>query len=108
MQVPGLISLSTLVKTTADELRAIHANEPAQQEAVMKFTECEIEVGAVVGADVDGKVKFWVIEAGASGKYENTQKVTLKFTALPNVTIQAISKSQGPAELPKGPERKTK
>jgi hypothetical protein len=58
MQVPGLISLATVVKTTADELRAIHSDEPSPTEAVMKFTECEIEVGAVVGADVDGKVKF--------------------------------------------------
>ena len=108
MQVPGLISLSTLVKTTADELRNIHANEPPAASAVMKFSESEIEVAAVVGADVDGKVKFWVIEAGASGKYENTRKVTLKFSALPNVPIQAVATGQGSAELPTGPKPKPK
>ena len=101
MPLPGLVSLSTLVETTAAELHSIKVKPPANG-AVMQFTDCEIEVSAVIGADAEGKVKFWVIEAGGGAKYENTQKVTLKFKALEGVPIQALSAGTTKAPLPRG------
>jgi Trypsin-co-occurring domain 2 len=100
MQPPKLVTLAQLVKTTADELRNIHADEPKGDTAVMRFVECEVELDVAVGADADGKVKFWVVEAGAGVSYENSQKVKLKFTALPNVLIQAPAMLEGLAPLP--------
>jgi hypothetical protein len=105
MEPPKVFSLAELVKTTADELRAIHADEPAADKAVMKFTECEIELAVTVKADAKGKVKFWVVEGGLGGGYENGQKVTLKFSALPNVGIMAALQDTGVAPLPKGPDK---
>ena len=101
MQPPKLISLSELVKSTADELRAIQSNEPRTPSPVMRFTECEVELAVAVGADAEGKVKFWVVEAGTGLSYENTQKVKLKFSAIPGAPpIQAPAVRPGPAQLP--------
>src|SRR5262249_22629715 len=99
VQPPKLISLTDLVKTTADDLRTIRNAQPG--DAVMQFSECEVELGVIVSADVDGKVKFWVIEAGAGASYENSQKVKLKFTAIPGAPgIQAPAVGTGSAPLP--------
>lgn len=99
MQLPKLVSLEDIVKTTADELRAIRNSQPA--DAVMEFSECEVELEVVASADTEGKVKFWVVEAGAGASYENSQKVTLKFKSIPGVGIQAPSVGTGTARLPK-------
>jgi hypothetical protein len=99
MQPPKLVSLPDLVKTTADDLRAIRNAQP--EDTVMQFTECEVELAVVASADVDGKVKFWVVEAGAGISYENSQKVKLKFTAVPGKPgIQAPAVVEGSARLP--------
>jgi hypothetical protein len=100
MQLPKLVTLSELVKTTADELRAIHNAEPKASDAVMRFSECEVELAVAVAADVDGKVKFWVVEAGSGVSYENSQKVKLKFTSIPGQIVQAPAVPPGPAQLP--------
>jgi Trypsin-co-occurring domain 2 len=100
MQPPRLISLPDLVKSAADDLRAIHAAEP--KDAVMQFSDCEIEIAIVASADAKGKVKIWVVEAGAGVSYENSQKVKLKFTAIPGQQgIQAPSVRLGEAPQPK-------
>jgi hypothetical protein len=99
MQVPKLISLPDLVKGAADDLRKIHADEP--KDTVMQFSECEVELAVVATAEADGKVKFWVVEAGAGVSYENSQKVKLKFTAIPGRGIQAEAVGEGSAPLPK-------
>jgi hypothetical protein len=103
MPLPGLISLSDLIQSTADELRTIRSHPPAPGQAVMRFSACEIEVAAVASADADGKVKFWVIEAGADVKYENSQTVTLKFEATGDF-VQALVAPEGVAPLPTGPK----
>ena len=105
MELPSVLSLSQIVKATADELRTIHAAEPKPDQGVMRFTECEIELSVLAKAEADGKVKFWVIEAGAGVSYENASKVTLKFTALPGTpVIAAVAAGPGGvAPLPKGP-----
>jgi len=102
VRVPGLVSLAEVVKNAADELREIRSNPPPDGQAVMQFTECEVEVEAIVGADVDGKVRFWVIEAGAGAKYENSHKVTLKFKSIGG-PVQALSVPGGVADEPRGP-----
>lgn len=96
--MPTLVSLHDLVKSAADELRLVHADEP--RDAVMKFTECEIELAVTVSADAKGGIKFWVIEAGAGAAYENAQKITLKFSSLDNRPILAAVPAPGAADLP--------
>lgn len=103
MEPPKIFSLSELVKSTADELRSIHSNEPTPDKAVMKFQECEIELAVTVKADANGKVKFWVVEGGLGGSYENGQKVKLKFSALPGMGVVALVRDEGVAPLPKPP-----
>ncbi len=103
MDIPSFLSLSQIVKSTGDELRLIHADEPAADAAVMKFTECEIELSVLAKVEADGKVKFWVVEAGGGASYENSSKVTLKFSALANRPVLAAvaGVGAGAAPLPK-------
>ena len=103
MQPPKVFSLSEVVRSTADELRRIHADEPSPDQAVMRFTECDIEVSVAVAADVDGKVKFWVIEAGAGVSYKNSQKVILRFSSIPGKEPVALVQDSGAAPLPHRP-----
>jgi len=98
-EMPKLVSLSDLVRTTADELRAIHNAEP--KDAVMQFSGCEVELDVVAQADAKGKLKFWVVEAGAGVSYGNTQKVKLKFSPIASAPIQAAATTEGVAKLPK-------
>lgn len=101
MKIPGVVSLYDLIESTAAELRKVRDNAPPPGQETIRLTECEIETEAVVGADADGSVKFWVIEAGAGVKYENTQKVTLKFKAVGD-GIQAVQETlAASADLPR-------
>jgi len=106
MEAPSFLSLSQIVKATADELRTIHATEPKPDQGVMKFTECEIELSVLAKVEANGKVKFWVVEAGGGASYENASKVTLKFTALSAIPVIAAvgGLPGGVAPLPKGVE----
>jgi len=101
---PATISLAEFVKTTADELRRIRADTPADGDAVIELRECELEVGAVVKAEVSGGFKIWILSAEAKGSVEASTTVRLKFGALG--VVQAVSALQG--ALPKPRRQKTK
>lgn len=77
------LDLATLIGHAGDEIRKAHAIAIAENDAVMEFVDCEIQVGFDVELAMDGKVKFWVIEAGASGTQTVSNTITLKYKALP-------------------------
>lgn len=100
MEAPKLISLPDLVKSAADDLRTIQKAQP--NDAVMQFSECEVELEVVASVDAKGSVKFWVVEAGGGASYENSQKIKLKFTTIPGKDgIQAQQVPEGRARGPK-------
>ena len=104
MEPPKVFSLQDLIKSTAEQLHDIQKNQPAVKDAVMKFSECEIELGVTVKADTHGKASFWVVEGGVGAGYENAQKVKLKFTAMDGHGVYAPVTDFGEGELPRKPK----
>lgn len=85
------ISLSSLVKAVADELRELRNSPPDDDKAVIEFTECEIElkVGIKWGqkASAEGEAGFMQIfklKGGVAAHSDNEEANTikLKFKAL--------------------------
>jgi Trypsin-co-occurring domain 2 len=78
------VPLADFVSALRDELRAAHAErDPAFPIEIGPMT---VEFALVTRREGEGRagVKFWVIDAGVSGKLaaESTQKVTLQLTPL--------------------------
>ena len=94
------ISLSDLVKQTADELRKVSELPPPPGKAVMQFQECELELAVTVAGEAEGGIKFWVLTAGTKVSGEKVSRIKLKFTALPKSRIQAQATRKGPAKKP--------
>lgn len=76
----GELGLAETIEALREELETATAGSEDQQ---LRFHVGQIHVEFHVGvkreAGVSGKAKFWVIEAGADGKYahESIQKVSL-------------------------------
>jgi len=77
------LDLATLIGHAGDEIRKAHEIAKKENDAVMQFMDCEIEVGFDVELEVDGKVHLWAVEIGASGAQTATNKITLRYQALP-------------------------
>ncbi|MDX3059629.1 hypothetical protein PV394_31600 [Streptomyces sp. NE06-03E] len=75
-----MVELSDMIRQLRRELNA--AMSDGRDEAV-RFELGPVEIEATVTVDreagADGKVRFWVVEAGGSGKYAQarTQRITL-------------------------------
>jgi hypothetical protein len=89
---PGF-TLAQLVETTANELRAVRAG--ASDDAVIKFTGCELELAVTVSAESGGGIRFWLVELSGKGKAETVSKVKLKFGPLDDAIIAALAKRSG-------------
>lgn len=83
METKKRLDLATLIGHAGDEIRKAHTNAVNEGDAVMQFMECEIEVGFDVELEVGGKVNFWAVELGTSGTQTATNKIVLKYQALP-------------------------
>lgn len=101
-------TLSELVKNVADELRTI--KPPATDEAVMQFTECQIELNVKVLIKAGAKAQFWVFaEAGGEASREAGHIIRLKFSSVEGNPLQFKSETVDVADLPekKTPKNKT-
>jgi hypothetical protein len=86
------LDLATLIGHAGDEIRKAHEIATNQDDAVMQFKECEIEVGFEVELDVGGKVNFWAVEIGATGTQTATNKITLRYEALSDGFVGNVEK----------------
>ncbi|HEV2549995.1 MAG TPA: trypco2 family protein [Stellaceae bacterium] len=57
------------------------ANQPMRFQ--LKPIELELTIGVTTGGDVKTGIKFWVLELGASGKYESAATHKLKLVLAP-------------------------
>jgi hypothetical protein len=89
---PGF-TLTQLIESTASELRAVRAKQPA--DPVMQFQGCELELAVTVAAEAGGGIKFWLVDASAKAKAETVSKVKLSFGPLPGQVIAALAKGSG-------------
>ncbi len=77
----------------------ILADEAAKQrgKAAMQFEECEVEFAIKVDTGAKAGIKVWVIEIGADAKYEQSNRIKIKFKTIPGSGLQA---AQGPLNQP--------
>jgi hypothetical protein len=77
------LSLSQMIDAVGDELR--EAAEKAQADPVkpiMRFKQCQIEMGVTVEKKGEAGVNIWVFTLGGSATKTNTNTVTVTFDAL--------------------------
>ena len=82
-------TLGQLIEQTAAELRELQ--KKPQQDAVMQFTNCELELAVTVSAELGGGIKFTLIDFSAKGSAENASKVKLSFGPLTGKIIAAAA-----------------
>lgn len=84
-EIKNPLELAEVIQALRQEL--ITAQQQGQSESIkFNLNSVEVELETVVekeiGGKADGKVKFWVIEAGGelSGKYKNAAKQKIKLS----------------------------
>jgi len=87
------VGLSQFLQELRKELQ--RSMEAAKQEPALSFEmtklEVELQVTAERTTDGSGKVKFWVIEAGAGGKVGDKTVQTIKMALQPIVNGAATN-----------------
>ena len=76
------IPLSDVLAHVAAEIRQAHAKATAEDRAVMKFQECEIELAVDIENSASGGLQVWVINLGGGVKRTDSNTVKVKYTAL--------------------------
>ena len=82
-------TLGQLIEQTAAELRELQ--KKPQEDAVMQFTNCELELAVTVSAELGGGIKFTLIDLSAKGSAENVSKIKLSFEPLSGKMIAAFA-----------------
>jgi hypothetical protein len=99
------VGLSKFLQELRKELQ--RSMEIAKQEPALAFEmtklDVELQVTAERSVDGSGKVKFWVIEAGAGGKIGDKSVQTIKMSLQPIVhgaptNVRVSSPSRRPKE----------
>ncbi|MFI9251510.1 trypco2 family protein [Streptomyces sp. NPDC053069] len=84
-----MIELSDMIRELREQLTSALTGGDGQ---LVRFEVGPVEVEATVAvtreAGADAKVKLWVVDAGANGKYSNAQTQRIKVTLTPQ-TIPA-------------------
>ena len=82
-RVSDRIALSDLIEYVAASL--IQAQEKAQQrgQAVMQFSECEIECAVEVEKEGGGGIKVWILELRGGAKKTEHNTISVKFSPIP-------------------------
>jgi Trypsin-co-occurring domain 2 len=99
------LSLSELIESTANELR-IARDKVKDQDAVMQFNGCELELAVTVKGEAGGGIKFWVVDASTKIAGEAVSKVKLSFGAIPGKVLQFLAERAGEGRGPAAPSRK--
>jgi hypothetical protein len=94
--MPDRIELSEVLLEITDEL--VRATEAAKKRgaASMEFQECEVEFGIATEKKAAGGIKVWVLNLGVDAKRTQTNKIKLKFKALPGFQASQETGSDGP------------
>jgi hypothetical protein len=94
---PRPISLADVVRSAADQLRTLRADEVA--DPVIALESCEIELAVSTAVEPGGKINFYIFEVGTTANFTNSQKVVLTFKAIGD-GVQAAAHGEGVADLP--------
>lgn len=84
------IAFADLLDKIGDEIREANRRAVRDNDAVMEFTECEVEVGFSVEAEAKGGLKIYVFEASAGATTTTTNTIKLKYQALPDNSFVGV------------------
>ncbi len=97
------IGLVETIEALRSELSAAVKKAQGQEiQFPIGSVQLEFQVGVTWDAETKGKVKFWVLELGASGKYanESVQKVTLNLEAPVNTEGNIVKVTEHSRQRP--------
>lgn len=66
----------------ATQLLEAQRNAQARGQAVMQFTECEIECAVQVEKETGGGLKVWILELTGGKKKTEQNTITVRFSAI--------------------------
>ena len=95
------ISLTELIRNVSNELRkAAKLNE--KENAVMKFTECELELQVNITVDGKAGLKLWVVDLEGGIQKNNSHTIKVKFNSLDNnVILYSTKRKEGSKPIKK-------
>jgi Trypsin-co-occurring domain 2 len=79
-------TLAELINHTSDELRQARRAK-RNEDGVMVFKSCELELSVTVKAEAGGGIRFWVVDASSKVSGETVSKIKLSFDANPENRI---------------------
>src|SRR5262249_18403125 len=86
------LTLSELIVSTSNELRVAH-EKVKDQDTVMRFNGCDLELAVTVKGEAGGGIKFWVADASTKVAGETVSKVKLSFGAIPGRDLRFYESS---------------
>jgi hypothetical protein len=99
------LELKDVVRKLREDLQA--AAEEGQGKAIkfkLESIDLELKVAAKDVGEVNGGIKFYIFNAGSSGKSENEQSLTLKLKMTPQTpqggTVQVAAESDDRPQVP--------
>jgi hypothetical protein len=87
------IEFSELLNKIGDEIRAANKRAVDEDDAVMEFVECEVEIAFSVEQEANGGIKLYIFELGAGETSVVTNTIKLKYQSLGN-TWAAVAKEE--------------
>ena len=97
------IAIADIIQSVGDGLREAEARS-AGKAKVLQLAECEVELAVRATTDVNGGLRFWIIEAGGGHSREDTSHIKLKFSPVGIRQFVALGNA-GDAASP--PDRQT-
>lgn len=94
------VPLADVLSQIADELVQAGENARKRGTPVMQFAECEVEFAVEAETQKDGGVKIWVLTLGGAAKSKQSNRIRVKFTAMPGNPITAAHLGDDPAVRP--------
>jgi hypothetical protein len=84
----GALPLSELVESVTDELHqaqreAVKRQKGRGETPIMRFKECQLEMGVEVTTSVSGEVSVWVFTLGGGYERTTTNTVSVTFEGIP-------------------------
>lgn len=85
------IQLSKLLDYIGTQIRDAHQKATKADKAVMKFQECELELAIEAEDQGEAGLKVWVIQLGGGSKRTESNTIRVKYTALSEPIVAAVS-----------------
>jgi len=88
------LRFSDLLNQIGTEIRDANARAIANDDKIMQFLECEIEIAVTAEVEGGGKINLYALEIGADASQTKSHTVKIKYGALednPQVNITELS-----------------